>query len=65
LDAQFASLEQLVAHEVLDPLHRYPLHDGDGVNPAGAVVHVPTDPETLQASHGAEQAPLQQYPSTQ
>jgi hypothetical protein len=61
---QSASTEQDDGHDVLLPLHTYGAHEGLPEDPANASMHVPTEPETLQAWHAAPQAVLQQTPST-
>ncbi len=65
LEAQSASAAHVDGQEALLPLHIYGAHEGLPEDPAATLVHVPTDPDTLQASHEPEHAVLQQYPSMQ
>jgi hypothetical protein len=62
---QFASTLHEDGHEALPPLHTKGAHDGLPADPPATLTHVPTDPETLHASHAPLQAALQQTPSTQ
>jgi hypothetical protein len=47
------------------PLHTKVPHDGDPALPAGRLVHVPSEPGRLHASHPPLHAALQQTPSVQ
>ncbi len=63
--AQFASVEHVAGHDAAEPSQTYGEQVGVPELPGAAGVHAPNAPLMSHRSHAPEQAPLQQYPSTQ
>jgi hypothetical protein len=63
--AQSALVTQALGQVVVTPSQRYGAQLGLPTELSGTAVHVPTLPDTLQASHAFTQPVLQQKPSTQ